>query len=88
MENAISAYLQSTEQIGRHSRNQNRAVEVVSYLILPPLSVYRRLKLMAGRITVVAVAIAALVLIPYFVIRSMPGNGCLVVEFHPRMPPS
>src|SRR5208283_978749 len=38
LENALSAYLQSTEQVGRHSRIQGRAENVVSYLVLPPLS--------------------------------------------------
>ena len=47
LENALSAYLQSTEQIGRYSRIRNQAVNVVSYLVLPPLSAARRLKLMA-----------------------------------------
>ena len=53
LENALSAYVQSTEQIGRYSRIQSRAVHAVSYLVLPPLSAARRLKIMAGRILVV-----------------------------------
>ena len=83
LENALSAYLQSTEQIGRYSRVQNKAVNVVSYLVLPPLSAARRLKLMAWPIIAVAVAVAALVLIPYLVFRAMPGNGFLVLRISP-----
>jgi serine/threonine protein kinase len=83
LENALSAYVQSTEQIGRYSRMQASAVNVISYLVLPPLSVARRLKLIAGPIIVVAMAVAALVLIPYLVLRAMPGNGTLVLEFSP-----
>jgi hypothetical protein len=83
LENALSAYLQSTEQIGRYSRVRSRAVQVVSYLVLPPLSAARRLKLVAGRMMIVALAIAGLVLIPYLVFLAMPGSGVLVLEISP-----
>ena len=59
------------------------AVNVVSYLLLPPLSVARRLKLVAGPIMVTVLALAALVLIPYLVVRAMPGSGTLVLEISP-----
>ena len=74
LENALSAHVQSTEEIGRYSRIQSRAVNMVSYLVLPPLSAARRLKLMAGRILVVAMAVTALVLIPYLVFRADAGQ--------------
>ncbi|MGO9115411.1 MAG: serine/threonine-protein kinase [Thermoguttaceae bacterium] len=83
LENALSAYLRSTEQIARYSRVRSQAVNFVSYLVLPPLSAARRLNLMAGRIMVVAIAVAALVIIPYLVIRAMPGSGTLVLEIFP-----
>ena len=54
LENALSAYLRSTEQIGRYSRIRGLAVNVVSYLVLPPFSAARRLELVAGRIIVAA----------------------------------
>jgi serine/threonine protein kinase len=83
LENALSAQVQSTEEIGRYSRIQSRAVNRISYLVLPPLSAVRRLKIMAGRILVVVMAVTALVLIPYLAIRAMPGNGTLVLEISP-----
>jgi hypothetical protein len=83
LENALSAYLRSTEQAGRYSRMRGGAVNVVSYLLLPPLSVARRLKLVAGPIMVTVLALAALVLIPYLVVRAMPGSGTLVLEISP-----
>ncbi|MGA2067654.1 MAG: serine/threonine-protein kinase [Thermoguttaceae bacterium] len=83
LENALSAYLRSTVQIGRYSRIRSSAVNVVSYLYLPPLSAARWLRLMAGRMMVVAVALAALVLVAYLALRAMPGSGVMVLEISP-----
>jgi hypothetical protein len=83
LENALSAYLRSTEEIDRYSRVRSQAVNLVSYLVLPPLSAARRLKLIAGRLIVAAIAVAALVIIPYLVVQAMPGSGTLVLEISP-----
>jgi hypothetical protein len=80
LENSLTAYLRSTEQVGRYSRIRSGAIELVSYLYLPPLSVARRIRLFAGRVTVLAVALAVLVVVPYLVFQAVTGKGSPVLE--------
>jgi serine/threonine protein kinase len=67
LENTLAAYLRSTEQIGRHSRVHNSAVNMVSYLVLSSPSEAHRPKRTVGWKIVVAILLAALTAITYLI---------------------